>query len=147
MLTSTFKNTALSALAAAIVATSFSAAPAFAGGEGPRESFISTTSSDGVTTTIRSTNGDPTYTRTRTKNGKVVEKKKVKKKLRAFITLHNPDGTSRTVTKPKKSRDFVTRHNPDGTSHTITGTSNNNRAFITIHNPDGTSHTVGGPNR
>lgn len=145
----TFKETVLSTLAAAVVATSVSINPAYAGGGGggrdpvAKVSTISTTNADGSTTAIRSRNNAPTYTVTTTKNGKVVEKKQVNKKRKAFITIFNPDGTSRTVTEPRKpGKAFVTLHNADGTSRTVTNPSKPGKAFVTIHNPDGTSRTI-----
>ncbi len=144
----TFNKTFPGALTAAIVAASFLATPAFADG-GPQGgvSTISSTTTYGTTTTIRSRNGAETYTRTRTKNGKVINKKKIKKNLKAFITIFNPDGTSRTVTTPSKRRDSATRHFPDGSRHTVFHPTNQRSTFITIHFPDGSSNTVGNPGR
>ena len=146
MFNSTFNKAFVSTLAAAIVATSLSATPSYAGGGGGDEKYssISTTNADGSKTTIRSRNGSKFFTLTRTKKGKVVNKKRVKKNRKPFITIFNPDGTSRTVTKPSKpGKDFVTRHNPDGTTTTVTKPSKPGKAFITMHNPDGTTTTVG----
>ena len=150
MFNSTFNKTVLSTLAAAVIATSVSVLPSYAGGgrdPDNKVSTISTNNADGSTTSIFSRNSGKTYTKTRTRNGKVVNKKRVKKSRKPFITIFNPDGTSRTVTTPSKRRDSATRHYPDGTSHTVTTPSNPRSAFITIHNPDGTSHTAGSVNR
>ena len=133
MFNSTFKNTALSTLAAALVATSLSINPAIAGGgDGGgnlvgdhnhkcKVSTISTTNADGSTTSVRSCNGAKSYSVTRSRDGKVISKKRANKKRKAFVTIHNPDGTSRTITKPSKpGKAFVTIHNADGTSRTVT---------------------------
>lgn len=147
MFNSTFKNTIMSTLAAAVVVTSVSVNPSFAGGgrdPAQKVSTISTTSADGITNSIRSKNNAKTYTVKRTKNGKLINKKRKNKKPGAFITIFNPDGTSRTVNKPRKpGKDFVTRHYADGTSRTVTKPSKPGKAFITMHNPDGTTTTVG----
>ena len=126
MFKATAKTTALSALAAAIFVTTLATNPAHAGGgRDPvqKVSTISSTNPDGSTTAIRSVNGAKSYTVTRSKNGQVVSKKTVKKKRPSFITIFNPDGTSRTIVgAPRRSKiPFVTIHNPDGTSHTIAG--------------------------
>lgn len=151
MFNSTFKKAAMFTLAAAVLATSVSTTPANAGGGRDPEkkvSTISTTNADGSKTSIRSQNGAKTYTVTRTKNGKVVNKKRVNKNRKPFITIFNPDGTSKTVRGPAKKRaDSATRHFPDGTSRTVTTPSKPRSAFITIFNADGTSHTAGKVNR
>ncbi|UXX82538.1 hypothetical protein [Roseovarius pelagicus] len=153
MFNSTFKQTVLSTLAATVVATSFSINPALAGGGGGRDpaervSTISTVNPDGSKTSIRSRNAAKTFTLTRTKNGKVVNKKRINKNRGTFVTIHNPDGTSRTITKPSKpSKAFVTIHNADGTSRTVTKPSKPGKAFVTLHNADGTSTTITGADR
>ena len=105
MFNSTFKKAIASTFAVAMIATTVSTTPAMAGGGGgrdpapaPKVSTISSPNEDGTTTSIRSVNGEPTYTITKKKNGKVVSKKRVKKKRPDFVTLHNPDGTSTTIT-------------------------------------------------
>lgn len=149
MFNSTFNKTILSTLAAVVVVTNFSVNPSYAGGGGGDEKYssISTTNSGGSTTSIRSRNGAKTFTLTRTKNGKVVSKKRVKKARKPFITIFNPDGTSRTVTTPSKRPDSATRHFPDGSTHTVIKPVRPRTAFVTIHNPDGTSRTVTSPGR
>lgn len=149
MFNASFNNTILSTVAAAIVATSLSVTPAFAGGGGgggerPKVSTISTTNADGSTTSIFSSNKMKTYTITRTKKGKVVSKKRVKKNRGPFIKIFNPDGTTRTVNKKRKPEgDFVTRHFPNGPDVTVRTPSKPGKAFIRMHNPDGTTTTVG----
>ncbi len=102
MFNANLNKTILSTLAAAVVATGFSINPSYAGGGegGGYMSSISSRNADGSTTSIRSRNGSKSYTITkRNKNGKVVNKKRVNKKRKTFVTIHNPDGTSRTITR------------------------------------------------
>ncbi|MEQ9257998.1 MAG: hypothetical protein RIG84_02750 [Roseovarius sp.] len=135
MFNAPFKTSILATLGAAFVATSLSLTPAFAGGDGGgggdragdrgRVSTIESTDADGNTVSIRSRNDAPTYTLTRSRNGKVESKKEVRKKSKTFVTLHNPDGSSRTIYSVTRDRTpSVTIHNADGTTRTISG---NNR--------------------
>jgi len=112
MFKAAFHKPILAIVGAAVVVTMVSTGASFAGeggGDGGmgagnfgqakgKISTISSTNPDGSTTSIRSRNGAKTYTITRfNKKGKVVSRQTKAKKSRAFVTIHNPDGTTRTV--------------------------------------------------
>lgn len=129
MFNASFKTSALSTIAAALVAASL-AAPATAGeGGGGRDpepakfSSASSTDENGVTTTVRGQNGANTRTVTQTQNGQVIGIKRIKKNRTPFISMTDENGNVSIVSgKPKRSNvPFITLHNADGTSTTISG--------------------------
>lgn len=118
-------------------------------GGGREDIMISMTSPDGTRDTLRG-NRDGSRTFTRTKRGKVVFKKRIKKQKkakrqarrdrRASMSMTNPDGTRTTV-----------RRNPDGSSTVENFDRNGNRTSSRTTPPRragtwsarGTNHTTG----
>ncbi len=109
MFNASFKNYALIAMATTAIVAALTMEPCFAGGDGgggrdlgakgkAKVSTISSTDENGITTSIHSANGAPVYTITRTRGVLVLSKERKAKKSIDFVTIHNPDGTSRTIT-------------------------------------------------
>ena len=128
-----FNSTIKTVLATTFLVSAFTIGSANAGGGGgagflendPAQPMASATlhNPDGSSITARSRkNKDGYYVIKRNKHGKVTSKRLVekKKKIRVrkvkqppFITLHNPDGSSRTVTISNGKRVVIT-HDANG---------------------------------
>ena len=106
---STFNRVVLATLTAAFVASSVSIAPAVAGGEGGGGGggidSITLYHTNGTSRTIESRKNARTFTFIkRNKAGNIVQKVRKNKKRKTFVTIHNADGTSRTITRVSRNR-------------------------------------------